>query len=116
MNLNSELPVNDPPGLTLGDIYYALFRHKTKILLCSCAGVAMALVAYRLSPRTFQSEAKLFIRYVSEGKSLAPVVADGRSSSPTVGGITEKSPDQRGETILDSEIEIITSMDLLGRL
>ena len=93
------------PGLslTIGDIYYTLFRHKWKIILCSLAGLGLAFAVFKLSPPPYQSEAKLFIRYViTEAKSSGP----GRDDTET------KSPDQRGETIIKSELEILTSMDL----
>ena len=88
--------------MTLGDIYYVLFRHKWKILLCALAGVLAALVVYEFFPPPFQSEAKLFIRYVTEGKTLAAPGDDTRI----------KSPDEGGETIINSEIQILTSLDL----
>ncbi len=102
-------PMNNPeiaphaPGLTLGDIHYALFRHKWKILMCSLVGIAGAFALYRFMPPPFQSEAKLFVRYViTENQKLGPAGADERA----------KSPDQRGETIMNSELQIITSLDL----
>ena len=88
--------------MTLADIYYVLFRHKWKILLCTAAGVLVALVVYEFFPPPFQSEAKLFIRYVTEGKTLAAPGDDTRT----------KSPDQGGETIINSEMQILTSLDL----
>lgn len=92
-----------PPGLNLGDIYYVLFRHKWKILLCTIAGVVAAAAAYRFKAPPFQSEAKLFVRYIiSENKALGPATQDS----------TAKSPDQRGETIMKSEAEILGSLDL----
>jgi len=91
------------PGLTLGDIYYALFRHKWKILFCSAVGILAAAGIYKYLPPPFASQAKLFVRYViTEGQKLGPGGDDGRA----------KSPDQRGETIMNSELEIITSLDL----
>lgn len=89
--------------MELGDIYFTLFRHKWRILLCSLAGFVAAAAVYKLRPPPYQSEAKLFIRYViTEGKPLTP----GRDEAIT------KSPDQRGETIISSETEILTSLDL----
>jgi polysaccharide biosynthesis transport protein len=90
-------------NLSIGDIYYTLFRHKWKIILCSLTGFALAFAGYKLSPPPYQSEAKLFIRYViTEGKTGGP----GRDDTIT------KSPDQRGETIIKSELEVLMSMDL----
>jgi len=87
----------------LADIYYALFRHKWKIIICSLLGFVVAAAVYQLMPPPYVSEAKLFIRYViTEGKSLAPGTGDAMT----------KSPDQRGETIMTSEVQILTSLDL----
>jgi uncharacterized protein involved in exopolysaccharide biosynthesis/Mrp family chromosome partitioning ATPase len=91
------------PGLTLGDIYYALFRHKWKILLCSATGLLAAVGIYRFYPPPAASEAKLFIRYViTESQKIGLGANDERA----------KSPDQRGETIMSSEMEILTSLNL----
>ena len=91
------------PSFSLGDIYYVLFRHKWKILLCSLAGIAVAAAIYISNPPPYTSQAKLFIRYV---------LTEGKTPSPTGGDGGFKSPDQRGETIMDSEEEILTSLDL----
>ncbi len=88
--------------MTLGNIYYILFRHKWRILLCAVAGVLAALAVYMSFPPPFQSEAKLFIRYVTEGKTVGGPGDDSRTISP----------DQGGETIINSEIQILTSLDL----
>jgi uncharacterized protein involved in exopolysaccharide biosynthesis/Mrp family chromosome partitioning ATPase len=93
-------------ALTLGDIYFTLFRHKFKIVLCSLLGVAAALAFYKTSPRIYESEAKLFIRYVMESRT------PGRGADDT----SVKSPDPGGQTILSSELEIITSLDLVGKV
>jgi len=93
------------PILTLGDIYYVLFRHKWKIVICSLIGLSGAAALYKLQPPPYQSEAKLFIRYVMENRATAP----GNDSRVT-------STDPRGDTILNSELEIITSVDLAGEV
>jgi uncharacterized protein involved in exopolysaccharide biosynthesis/Mrp family chromosome partitioning ATPase len=87
--------------MTLGDIYYVLFRHKWKIILCSAAGLLAAVTLYVLKPPPCQSEAELFIRYVLES----------RSPNPTVDGPKMISLDDRGQTIINSEIEILRSLD-----
>jgi succinoglycan biosynthesis transport protein ExoP len=97
---------NDPqsqgPSFELGDIYYTLFRHKWRILLCSLGGIVLAFAYAKLNPVSYQSEAKLFVRYVvTEGKPLG-----GSGSGDT------KTVDQSGETIMSSEREILTSRDL----
>jgi len=89
-------------SLSLGDIYYILFRHKWKILLCSLAGFVAAAALYKLKPPPYQSEAKLFIRYVTESKALGPPGDDSANRISL----------DRGETIINSELEILTSLDL----
>src|SRR5690349_12917396 len=90
------------PGLQLNDIYYTLFRHKWKILGCALAGFVAAAGLYLLNKPMYQSEAKLFVRYVIESKSFSP-----NPSDPQV-----KSPDSRGDNIINSELEILTSLDI----
>jgi uncharacterized protein involved in exopolysaccharide biosynthesis/Mrp family chromosome partitioning ATPase len=98
-----NMPLNVPhaPSMTLGDVYYTLFRHKWKIILCSATGLAAALALYKFQPPPYQSEAKLFIRYVTEGKALSAPGDDAKTISP-----------QRGDTIISSELQILTSLDL----
>lgn len=98
-----QLQPNESPGINLGDIYYLLFRHKWKIVICSLLGVVAAYGVYKKRPPPFQSDAKLLVRYVvSEGSTIGP---------PSNDTIT-RSPDQRGETIMNSEMEILRSNDL----
>jgi uncharacterized protein involved in exopolysaccharide biosynthesis/Mrp family chromosome partitioning ATPase len=65
------------------------------------AGLLAAFALYKLRPPPYQSEARLFIRYVTEGKTLAPPGDDTKTISP-----------QRGDTIINSELQILTSLDL----
>ncbi len=53
--------------MTVGDIYYVLFRHKWKIILLSLAGIAAAAAFYYLNPPPYQSQAELMIQYVPRG-------------------------------------------------
>ena len=88
--------------MTPGDIYFILFRHKWKIILLSLAGIAAAGAYWWFCPPPYQSEARLFIRYVLDSHS---VNADGKNAQMT-------SPDAMGQSIINSEIEILTSFDL----
>jgi uncharacterized protein involved in exopolysaccharide biosynthesis/Mrp family chromosome partitioning ATPase len=89
------------PGLTLGDIYYILFRHKWKVLALSVLGFVAAFALPKLTTKVYQSEAELLIRYVSEKQ--APIHPG--ENDPV------KSPDDGGN-ILNTEIQILTSLDL----
>ena len=100
-----QQPAATPPSLNLGDIYYVLFRHKWKILICSLAGLVVAVTLYRLDPPMYQSEAKLLVRYIiSENKMIGPNSSSAATSSiPT---------DERGASIMATEREILSSIDL----
>ncbi|HLX68631.1 MAG TPA: Wzz/FepE/Etk N-terminal domain-containing protein, partial [Verrucomicrobiae bacterium] len=64
--MNAKQTGPHAPGLTLGDIYFILFRHKWKILALSALGFIAAFALPRMSTKVYQSEAKLLIRYVTE--------------------------------------------------
>jgi uncharacterized protein involved in exopolysaccharide biosynthesis/Mrp family chromosome partitioning ATPase len=91
--------------MSVGDIYYILFRHKWKILSIAGAGLLIALALPFILPRPYQSEAKLFIKYVVE--SRGPSIGQGGANDAKV-----KSPDERGDNIINTELEILTSLDL----
>lgn len=98
-----ETKTDSPSPLNLSEIYYVLFKHKWKIIGFALAGLIAAGFVYRHWPDTvFRSDAKLFIRYVQESNGPLTGSDDARI----------KSTDQRGETIMNSEMEILTSMDL----
>ncbi|MGB7746522.1 MAG: Wzz/FepE/Etk N-terminal domain-containing protein [Verrucomicrobiia bacterium] len=89
------------PGMGLSDIYYVLFRHKWKILCCSVAGLVAASFIYVFKPPLYTSAAKLYIRYVEETRL-----------PNAVGNNHIELPDARGDNIMNSEVEILTSLDL----
>jgi len=95
-------------GLNLGDVYYTLFRHKKKILLFTLLGVGVAVAVYLTQPPLYQSQAKVFVRYVVESRSFDPAGGDpqGRNDSQV------RTPDSTGQNIINSEVELLTSMDL----
>ncbi len=95
-------PEAPPPGLNLGDFYYIFFRHKGKILFIFLAGLVSAAAFYFTKPPMYQSEAKILIRYIVEGKTGTSAKDESQM----------KSPDSGGATIISSELEILTSLDL----
>src|SRR4051794_25700823 len=90
-----------PSGLNLNDILFVLFRHKWKILLFTAAGLVAAAAVY-VSSRTYQSQAKLLVRYVVERNAI------DKLETP----IASPSSQTAFESILNSEVEILTSWDL----
>ncbi len=93
-----------PASLSLGDVYYVLFRRKWLILGGFGLGVVVAVAVYLAMPTLYFSEAKLLVRYVLESKSLP---------TPENNSVV-KSPDERGADIMNSEVQILTSLDLAG--
>ena len=92
----------DPPAMSPGDIYFILFRHKWKIILLSLTGIAAAAAYWWYCPPPFESEAKVLIRYVLDSHSLNTEAKNAQMTSP----------DAMGQSIINSEIEILTSFDL----
>lgn len=98
-----DTKIESSGAIGVGDIYYVLFKHKWKIVGFALIGLFAAAAVYRTWPDViYQSEAKLFIRYIQESSAPLNVGEDAQI----------KSTDQRGETIITSELEILTSMDL----
>ena len=88
------------PGfsLTLGDVYFVIFRHKWKILILTALGLAAAAVFYFTRQPPYQAEAKLLVRYVQDNRPVNP-------------GSNERGTDF-GQSVLNAEMEIQTSFDL----
>ena len=89
------------PGMSLSDIYYVLFRHQWKILSFTAAGLVAAAGIYCFKPPLYTSAAKLYVRYVEDAR-----LPNGTGNSQV------KLPDARGENIINSEVEILTSLDI----
>lgn len=98
-----SLPVDSP---SLGDVYYLLFRHKGKIIFCTLLGVFASVAVFFLTPVVYPSEAKLLVRYVSDTTVLDPASNRERITAPGRGG----------ENVINSEIEILTSRDLIEKV
>jgi uncharacterized protein involved in exopolysaccharide biosynthesis len=88
-------------GLNFHDILFVLFRHKWKILSCTAAGLLAAAAVYILFPPAYESEAKLFVRYVVDKSAI-----DGMDSQIKTPGSSQN------DTLINSEVEILTSSDL----
>jgi uncharacterized protein involved in exopolysaccharide biosynthesis/Mrp family chromosome partitioning ATPase len=100
--MNPKQTPPSSPGITLGDVYYILFRHKWLILTLSLVAVVTAVSVRLFWPVPYQSEARVLIKYVKETKPPEQTAMDSQVTSP----------DTRGENIINSEIEILTSLDL----
>jgi uncharacterized protein involved in exopolysaccharide biosynthesis/Mrp family chromosome partitioning ATPase len=88
-------------GIKVADIYDALFRHKWIIIGSWGIGLAAAAVLYLTTGKVYRSEAKLLVRYIRESRSVDALGADGQITSTA-----------KGDTVINSELEILSSMDL----
>ncbi len=104
--MNPKQTAPPPPGITLGDVYYILFRHKWLIAILSLVALAAAIVGLVFWPIPYQSEARVLIKYVKETKPPEQTATDSQVTSP----------DSRGLNIINSEIEILTSLDLASNV
>jgi polysaccharide biosynthesis transport protein len=90
-------------SVTPEDILNTLFKHKWKLIFFILLGFAGAYTVFTIKKPLYQSHAKLLIRYVTDKRTLP-------SGGP--GDDMVRSPDAYGNTIINSEIEILTSQDL----
>jgi uncharacterized protein involved in exopolysaccharide biosynthesis/Mrp family chromosome partitioning ATPase len=99
--MNNNRQVSPPPVISVGDVYYTLFRHKWKIVLTSVMGFLVAAAIYHFKTPPYASQAELLIKYV-----------------PTTQGSVEDEnqkvivPDPYGDDVINSEIRILTSLDV----
>jgi polysaccharide biosynthesis transport protein len=91
--------------MALGDIYYVVFRHKWKIVVLSVLGFLSAVAFYFLKPPPYESQAELMIQYVPQAGALQLMGSDQKVIVP----------DSRGDDIINSEIKIMTSLDLAAQ-
>jgi uncharacterized protein involved in exopolysaccharide biosynthesis/Mrp family chromosome partitioning ATPase len=90
------------PGVKLGDILFALFKRKRTISVCAAMGIIAAATVYFLFPPSYQSEAKLLVRYVTERSAIDPVEAEKAAAASN----------NEADRVIGAEIEILTSWDL----
>jgi len=91
-----------PAGIRLEDILYTLFRRKWIILAFCAVGLSVAGGLFIVKKPVYQSEAKLLLRYVQENRSATTVDKDSQI----------RSPDSGGDSLINSELEILGSLDL----
>ena len=89
-------------GARLGDIFFALFKRKRTICICAIVGIIAAAAVYFIYPPSYQSEAKLLVRYVTERSAIDPVEAEKAAVASS----------NEADRVIGAEIEILTSWDL----
>src|SRR5262245_26019441 len=93
-------------GLAITDVYFVLFRRKWLVLFGALCGVLAAGAMWKLKQPLFQSEAKLLVKYVADTPAFVPLGPE----------VKVQYPDESGATVLNSEIEILESVDLLQQV
>jgi uncharacterized protein involved in exopolysaccharide biosynthesis/Mrp family chromosome partitioning ATPase len=101
--MSENRPDSQGGGLSLGDVYFIIFRQKWIILTFSLLGILGAtLVLFVIRPPQYQSNAMLSIRYVVEGKSL----------NPPGDQLNTRTLDQQRDSIINTEIATLLNFDL----
>jgi len=95
-----------PPKIAIGDIWYALFRHKWKVILLAVLGVVASGILYVSIRPSYVSKAKLLVRYVVETRSVEAPGPDGQLRTSLSGS----------ESVVNSECEILKSLDLCRKV
>ena len=89
-------------GLRLSDILFALFKRKLTIIVCAALGIVAAAALYRFYTHSYESQAKLLVRYVLERSGVDPVEAEKAAIASNT----------TGDRVIGAEMEILTSWDL----
>jgi uncharacterized protein involved in exopolysaccharide biosynthesis/Mrp family chromosome partitioning ATPase len=89
-------------GVTPSDILFALFKRKRTIMLFAAIGIIAAAAVYFLYPPSYESQAKLLVRYVLERSAVDPVEAEKAGANSS----------SEADRVIGAEIEILTSWDL----
>jgi len=84
---------------------FALFKWKRTILAFTLAGIVIAAAVYFFLPATYESDARLLVRYVLERSGFDPVDAISGQSGKGGTGITN-------DGVIAAEVSILTSWDL----
>src|SRR5208337_4685026 len=90
-------------GFSADDAIYTLFRHKWLILAFVCLGLAGAVAVRFMRPPLYVSQAKLMVHYVVDSRAATTANSEGQNVH---------SLDVSALNIINSEIEILTSLDV----
>jgi uncharacterized protein involved in exopolysaccharide biosynthesis len=89
-------------GVNMNAVLFALFKRKRTIMVCALVGIIAAAAFYFLYPPSYESQAKLLVRYVLERSGVDPVEAE------KAGAVANTEADR----VIGAEMEILTSWDL----
>ena len=98
-------PKPQPAGINVGDIVYALFKHKWKLILVSLLAMGGAAAYYFRAPVVYQSQSKMIVRYLVD-----------RSSIDQVDTTASASGSRGNDSVMSSQLAILTSWDLASQV
>ena len=103
---NPGLASQEPASfITLGDIYFALFRQKWLIIICSLLGILAGGIYLLVGTPPYQSDAQLLIRFIVDTRTSGGPNAANNNTQTTI-------PSEMGDSIVNSEKAILISYDL----
>jgi uncharacterized protein involved in exopolysaccharide biosynthesis len=100
-------PKTTAPGLGPTDFAIIAFKHKWKVLLFTIAGVAAAVVFYVTNPPLYESDAKIYVKYVIDHNAVDSMEGQGQNGAV---------PNRPNDAVLNSEVEILNSWDLFEQV
>src|ERR1017187_9673330 len=98
--------IESSAGTNTGFVYSVVSRHKWKIIILSLTGLLAAAIFYFSHQPPCQSEAKIFIRYITDSHALNPSDSNSRVTS-----LIDLNQD-----VMNSEMAILMSYDLAAKV
>ena len=117
--MNRELR-HDPDGRSygLGDLAAIFFRHKKKAVAFSLSVVALAALVIYFAPRTYRSEARLFLQVGRESIRLDPTATTGQTIALQQSGrdneVATSLEVLRSRSIVEQAVDRLTPEVVLG--
>ncbi len=103
--LNASPAPSPEGGFSAHDIFYALYRHKWKLIFFTLLGIAAGAAVFLTAKPSYVSQASVIVKYVVQGRLIG---SDGTMDI--------RSPDNHGEKIINSELEMILSDTLVRQV
>jgi polysaccharide biosynthesis protein PslE len=95
------------PGVSVSAVWELLFRHKKKIIVCPLLALSIGALVYLFCPRTYRSEAKLFLRMGRESVALDSTASTGQT-------VSLQQNDRKDE--VKSAVEVVKSRGVIGQV
>src|SRR5262245_949091 len=95
------------PASAPGGIWALLFRHKKKIVVCPLLAIALGVAVLQYCPRTYRSEAQLFLRIGRESMGIDPTATAGQT-------VPLQQFDRKDE--IKSSIQVLKSRGIIAKV